>query len=260
MAETMSYAEWKKARDAMDNEIRNKHEVLLSSAEAKNFMRMMEQIPTKGKLVGDLEHGYQYIDTDMALEAAANALTAWDYVAEQKKRMEQGPKIKYHLLASRNCGKTRMLYDINQLIATGVDENTAVKTVLNKFYGTSQSIESITSSRFLTPEDVKRITAYVQNDVVMTSMLYEKENNMKITKAYGEPLRIKEVIFNNPATIVFWNDDTKTIVKANDDAFDPEKGLAMAITKKFLGNKGNYYNELRKWLPKKDEEQEETHG
>ena len=66
-------------------------------------------------------------------------------------------------------------------------------------------------------------------------------------------LGIKNVIFNYPATIVFWNDDTKTVVKAQgDDVYDPEKGLTMAIVKKLLGNQGNYYNELKKWLPKEE--------
>ena len=65
---------------------------------------------------------------------------------------------------------------------------------------------------------------------------------------------IKNVIFNNPATIVFWSDGTKTIVKAQDgDVFDPEKGLAMAISKKTFGNKGNYCEKLKKWLPKEEE-------
>ena len=60
---------------------------------------------------------------------------------------------------------------------------------------------------------------------------------------------IKNVIFNDPATIVFWGDGTKTVVKAENEPFDPEKGLAMAIAKKSLGNKGDYYNEFKKWLP-----------
>lgn len=60
--------------------------------------------------------------------------------------------------------------------------------------------------------------------------------------------KIKRVIFNDPATIVLWSDNTKTIVKAENETFDPEKGLAMAITKKALGNEGNYYNELKKYL------------
>lgn len=59
---------------------------------------------------------------------------------------------------------------------------------------------------------------------------------------------IKNVIFNDPATIVFWTDGTKTVVKAKNEEFDPEKGLAMAIAKKFLGNKGSYYNEFKKWI------------
>lgn len=110
---------------------------------------------------------------------------------------------------------------------------------------------------------------------------------------------IKKVIFNNPATIVLWNDGTKTVVKAQPiktvnmtreishkldanevvkfielksgqmyttnyrpeidsfiidvyDEFDPEKGLAMAIAKKALGNKGSYYDEFKKWLPKEE--------
>ena len=62
---------------------------------------------------------------------------------------------------------------------------------------------------------------------------------------------IKNVIFNDPATIVFWEDGTKTVVKCqNGDEFDPEKGLAMAIAKKAYGNKGNYCNKMKKWLPK----------
>lgn len=64
---------------------------------------------------------------------------------------------------------------------------------------------------------------------------------------------IKNVIFNDPATIVFWEDGTKTVVKCQDgDEFDPEKGLAMAIVKKAYGNKGNYCNKMKKWLPKEE--------
>lgn len=55
---------------------------------------------------------------------------------------------------------------------------------------------------------------------------------------------ITDVIFNDPATIVFWSDGTKTVVKCdhNYEAYDPEKGMAMAISKKMLGGKYDYYN------------------
>ena len=70
----------------------------------------------------------------------------------------------------------------------------------------------------------------------------------KIRTMHHQP-DIKKVVFNSPATIVFWMDSSKTVVKAqNDEAFDPEKGLAMAIAKKTMGNKGNYYNSIKKWV------------
>ena len=72
---------------------------------------------------------------------------------------------------------------------------------------------------------------------------------------------IENVIFNDPATIVFWSDESKTVVKcAKDETYDPEKGLAMAISKKFLDNKGNYYNEFKKWLPEEDGNKDMTLG
>lgn len=62
---------------------------------------------------------------------------------------------------------------------------------------------------------------------------------------------IKNVIFNAPATIVFWEDGTKTVVQSrDDDIYDPEKGLAMAISKKALGNKRDYYHTFKHWLKK----------
>ena len=77
-------------------------------------------------------------------------------------------------------------------------------------------------------------------------------------KSVSEP-SIKKVIFNYPATIVLWSDGSKTFVKCQDgDIYDPEKGLAMAISKKALGNKGNYCNEFKKWLPEEEEEEEGT--
>lgn len=62
---------------------------------------------------------------------------------------------------------------------------------------------------------------------------------------------IKKVIFNPPATIVLWEDGQKTVVKIqNNETYDPEKGLAMAIAKRALGNEGNYFNHIKKWTDK----------
>lgn len=64
---------------------------------------------------------------------------------------------------------------------------------------------------------------------------------------------IKKVIFNAPATIVLWNDGTKTVVKCSEnDVFDPEKGLAFCFLKKLLGN--NYYKTIKSEVSKYDDE------
>ena len=94
------------------------------------------------------------------------------------------------------------------------------------------------------------VTKYCENDIAVTkeyvNNIYGVRGNIPETH-----FKIEKVIYNNPATIVFWKDGTKTVVKAcEDDEYDPEKGLAMAISKKALGNKGNYYETFKKALPK----------
>ena len=77
------------------------------------------------------------------------------------------------------------------------------------------------------------------------------DNTYKINyydKMFMRQLEIKKVIFNDPATIVYWEDRTKTVVKCEKEKYDPEKGLAMAIAKKALGNQGNYFEVFKKWV------------
>lgn len=63
-----------------------------------------------------------------------------------------------------------------------------------------------------------------------------------------------KVIFNDPATIVFWDDGTKTVVKCQPgDTYNPEMGLALCFSKKALGNKSNFNNVFKKWI-KEDED------
>lgn len=73
--------------------------------------------------------------------------------------------------------------------------------------------------------------------------------NINFSFRVVEPYDIKKVIFNYPCTIVLWEDGTKTVVRCQEgDAWDKEKGLAMAIAKKFMGNKSNFNNKIKKWL------------
>ena len=83
--------------------------------------------------------------------------------------------------------------------------------------------------------------------------LFKDLNNMTFTLSYKPKFDkndVKDVIFNNPATIVFWKDGTKTVVKCQKgDTYNPELGLAMCIIKKMCDNKGNYNDVFNKWLP-----------
>lgn len=73
-------------------------------------------------------------------------------------------------------------------------------------------------------------------------------DSIRLNSARNNTLKIKKVILNDPATIVYWDDRTKTVVKVDHEKYDPEKGLAMTIAKKALGNQGNYYEVFKKWI------------
>ena len=123
--------------------------------------------------------------------------------------------------------------DRPNVITLKMKDNNTMKKQLNSIFG------------------LDSITRYCDSDVTATRIAY---NNMYKNTQIS---LIKNVIFNDPATIVFWNDGTKTVVKAENEEFDPEKGLAMAISKKALGNKGNYFEQIKKWTePYKEEKAE----
>ena len=87
-------------------------------------------------------------------------------------------------------------------------------------------------------------------DIYSTAIDMKVDNIYKINyygKIFVPQPKIKNVIFNDPATIVYWEDRTKTVVKCEKEKYDPEKGLAMAIAKKAMGNQGNYFEVFKKW-------------
>lgn len=88
---------------------------------------------------------------------------------------------------------------------------------------------------------------------------------------YESPFAIKRVIFNNPATIVFWEDGEKTVVRCMDNVevrekvvhgrkkkfmvpmpsenYSKEIGLAMCIAKKAFGNTGAFNDVFKAFIP-----------
>lgn len=61
---------------------------------------------------------------------------------------------------------------------------------------------------------------------------------------------IKNVYFNDPVTVVLWDDGTKTIVRCQKgDTYSKETGLSLCIAKKAMGNKSNFNDIFKKWIP-----------
>lgn len=73
-------------------------------------------------------------------------------------------------------------------------------------------------------------------------------NSFATKQSTNRRVKIRDVIFSDPATVIFWSDDTKTVVKTRGgEEYDKEKGLAMAIIKKITGNTRDYYEIFKEW-------------
>ena len=84
------------------------------------------------------------------------------------------------------------------------------------------------------------VANYCENDVLMTMKAAE-------TKSFYS-LNVSKIIFNPPATIVFWEDGTKTVVKCSaEDEFSEYCGFLAALGKKVYENN----NQIKKLIDKK---------
>lgn len=81
---------------------------------------------------------------------------------------------------------------------------------------------------------------------------YRKHTGNGSYGTYWSSIKPIKVIFNGPATIVFWDDGTKTVVKCTEhETFDYEKGVALCYMKKFLGNDNSFKHIFKKFnVPK----------
>lgn len=116
-----------------------------------------------------------------------------------------------------------------------------------KSYDCSNKIR-IHASGYVTP-------SFMKNPVDISNLAYRLLNGVPTNDSIP---KIKDVIFNPPATIVFWEDDTKTVVKAQNEEFDPEKGIAMAYFRKCHGDKYEYYDIIRKYVGRYEKKQKKN--
>lgn len=71
-------------------------------------------------------------------------------------------------------------------------------------------------------------------EAIYFDQIKKEEPNMKSVSP-------EKCIINDNATIMFWDDGTKTVTKTTPgDKFDPEIGIAMAVAKKYFGNRHKF--------------------
>lgn len=94
----------------------------------------------------------------------------------------------------------------------------------------SKDAKELALSRYLgykkNNEYKKEVAKYCRNDVAATTALFNAVQNLTYIP------KIKDVIYSDPATIVFWKDGTKTVVKCKNEKFDPERAWLWLFQKR----------------------------
>lgn len=112
-------------------------------------------------------------------------------------------------------------------------------------------------------KEMKQIlTHYVDQKLLKTLSDKEVKNvfDMVSDTVHFYPITIYEsrptverVIFNDPATIVFFSDGTKSVVKCQKgEKYSKESGLSLAIAKRMLGNK-EFHKTFKKFVENSDD-------
>lgn len=102
--------------------------------------------------------------------------------------------------------------------------------------------------------DLKDATFYALLSNDKKEVIREIKNMTEL--GTSKEIRIRKVIFSGPATIVFWNDGSKTVVKCTKgDHLNYEMGIAMCTLKKLFGDSYlDFKKDLKKWAPEEKKE------
>lgn len=172
-------------------------------------------------------------------------------------RVKINPKKSYNQYAEHALGKVYVIHDIRGTLI-GYQTVALLKEEEGDISG--GFIESLEALELVEPdagicekEELRKemhdkmkfphgVANYCENDVLMTMKAAE-------TKSFYS-LNVSKIIFNPPATIVFWEDGTKTVVKCSaEDEFNEYYGLLAALGKKVYENN----SQIKKLIDKKAE-------
>lgn len=85
-------------------------------------------------------------------------------------------------------------------------------------------------------------------DISKEDIANYSDKKLNFTGVCKNGVYLKEMIYNYPATIAFWSDGTKTVVKPYDDEYSVVGGLLGCFVKKFYGRE-DFNTFLNDWLP-----------
>lgn len=210
----------------------------------------------------------KYYKVPERLEPKVIAKLMWEYM----KRMDKSNADLYLIMGRHNCKSMMTNKILNTMSKSDRSRANELMTFTNWRVSSDYYTDTDTVAiDVLSPSVLDKI-----NECYLKAMLpkltagtgiidYHNEAQDKRREEVKEMIKdydkrqISDVIFNPPATIVFWRDGSKTVVKAQDgESFDKEKGLAMAYVKKCCGNLGNYNDIFRKWCEDGKEEKKEN--
>lgn len=101
------------------------------------------------------------------------------------------------------------------------------------------------SGSFEIPYEAEYKVDYLNNDLFHELFATSNATNKKKFSLFDmledavecEELTIERIIFNDPATVIFWSDGEKTVVKtAEGDTYSPYYGFCCAVAKRIFGN------------------------
>ena len=94
--------------------------------------------------------------------------------------------------------------------------------------------------------DQEAIDIFDEMSLDQKNLMYKMVLADRVYMSSFSKAKINEVIFHDPATIVYWADGTKTVVKCMEgDTLNRETGIAMCVLKKTLGKS---YTLFKKYL------------
>lgn len=159
-------------------------------------------------------------------------------------RVKINPKKSYNQYSEYALGKAYVIHDI-RLALIGYQTVALLKEEEGDISG--GFIESLEALELVEPDAGIREKEELRKEI-LSKMKFLRDKVAEPKNFYS--LNVSKIIFNPPATIVFWEDGTKTVVKCSaEDEFNEYYGLLAALGKKVYENN----SQIKKVIDKKAE-------